>query len=84
MCSPDGAEAHLARVGQALPEDEPFLKRVMRDVRNDVMVWEGCVAFLDGKYEDARKRMLAGIAQQPLWLKNRGVAKMLVQSIFAR
>jgi glycosyltransferase involved in cell wall biosynthesis len=84
MCFRDGAEAYLGQICEALPEDEPVFKRVLREVRNDAMVWEGCVAFMDGNYDHARKRMMAGIAQQPAWLKNRGVAKMLVQLIFAR
>jgi glycosyltransferase involved in cell wall biosynthesis len=84
MCSHMSPEAHLARLRATLPEDEPFLHTILNEVTHDVTVWRGYLDYSEGRHQEARSRLVAGVVRRPIWLKNRGIAKTLMKSLLAR
>lgn len=81
MCSREGAAVYLDRIRAGLPEDEPFLMRVVNEVKQDTSVWEGYLAYQQGEHGKARNKMLSGMVHRPSWLMNRGIVKVFMHSM---
>lgn len=82
LCHPAGTNAFIQSIRMTVPSDRQRLMRLLENVTHDVAVWEGFIAFQNGKYSEARSKLLAGLVHRPSWLSNKGIASVFVRSIF--